>query len=144
MTFTGEYGSASTDVRHRFNLGGSINLKWNIRFSPFVVMQSGAPFDITSGSDLYGTTLFNGRPGFATDPNKPGVIGTAYGLLDPNPSPGETLLPRNYGRGPAQVAVNLRLAKTIGFGGERGGPAREQRPRFRYGHRSRRGQLAGV
>lgn len=51
----------------------------------------------------------------ARDANKPGVIQTAYGLLDPNPTAGE-LLPRNYGRGPGQVSMNLRLTKTIGFG----------------------------
>ena len=56
-------GRQSTDVRHRFTVGGSINLKWAVRISPFVVAQTGAPFDITAGSDLYGTTLFNGRPG---------------------------------------------------------------------------------
>jgi hypothetical protein len=101
--------------------GGSITLRGNIRISPFAVVQSGAPFDITAGSDLYGTTLFNGRPGFATDPSRPGLVPTAYGLLDPNPIPGETLVPRNYGRGPGQVSVNLRIAKSIGFGAERGG-----------------------
>src|SRR5204862_6545609 len=68
----GEYGPAATDVRHRVTVGGSINLKWAVRISPFVVVQSGAPFDITAGSGLYGTTLFNGRPAIATDPNKPG------------------------------------------------------------------------
>jgi hypothetical protein len=119
----GEYGPAATDVRHRVTFGGSVTFRWNIRVSPFVVVQSGAPFDITAGSDLFGTTLFNGRPGIATDPNRPGLIQTAYGLLDPNPSPGEALLPRNYGRGPDQVTVNLRVAKTIGFGRERGGTA---------------------
>src|SRR5262249_24489455 len=77
-----ECGPASTDVRNRVTAGGSINLKWAIRISPFAILQSGAPFDITSGSDLYGTTLFNGRPGLATDPNKPGLIATSYGLLD--------------------------------------------------------------
>jgi Carboxypeptidase regulatory-like domain len=118
-SFAGEYGPASTDIRHRFTLGGSINTRWNVRLSPYVTMQSGAPFDITTGSDLYGTTLFNGRPGFATDPTKPGLIPTAYGLLDPNPTPGERLVPRNYGRGPAQIALNLRLSKTFGFGGEK-------------------------
>jgi hypothetical protein len=117
----GEYGPASTDVRHRVTAGGSINLKWAIRISPFAVVQSGAPFDITAGNDLYGTTLFNGRPGLATDPSKPGLIPTSYGLLDPNPTSGERLLPRNYGRGPGQISVNLRVAKTIGFGSERGG-----------------------
>jgi hypothetical protein len=125
--FAGEYGPASTDVHHRFTVGGSITLRWAVRISPFVVAQSGAPFDITSGSDLYGTTLFNGRPGIATDPAKPGLIQTAYGLLDPNPAAGERLLGRNYGRGPGQFNVNLRIAKTIGLGRERGGSA-DSRP----------------
>ena len=72
--FAGQYGPAATDIHHRATIGGSINLKWAVRISPFVVMQSGAPFDITTGSDLYGTTLFNARPGIATDPTKPGLI----------------------------------------------------------------------
>ena len=118
--FAGEYEPAATDVHHRFTIGGSINLKWAVRISPFVVAQTGAPFDITAGNDLYGTTLFNGRPGIATDPSKPGLIQTSYGLLDPNPTPGERLLSRNYGRGPGQFNMNLRIAKTIGFGKERG------------------------
>jgi hypothetical protein len=118
--FTGEYGPASTDVRHRATLGGSINSRWNIRLNPFIVVQSGVPFDITTGTDLYGTTLFNARPGFATDPTKLGLIQTAYGLLDPNPTPGEKIVPRNFGRGPGQISVNLRISKTFGFGGERG------------------------
>jgi hypothetical protein len=127
-SFAGEYGPAATDVHHRVTVGGSINLKWAVRISPFVVMQSGAPFDITAGNDNYGTTLFNARPGIAADPNKPGLILTRYGLLDPNPSTGERLLPRNYGRGPGQYNVNLRIAKTFGFGGERGAAKNDARP----------------
>ena len=118
--FAGQYGPAATDIHQRVTIGGSINLNWGVRISPFVVMQSGAPFDITTGNDPYGTTLFNARPGIATDPNKPGLIQTSYGLLDPNPSPGERLLPRNFGRGPGQYSVNIRIAKVIGFGKERG------------------------
>lgn len=119
--YTGEYGPAATDIRHTVNITGTINTKWDIRLSPFLNFQSGAPFDITTGSDLYGTTLFNARPGIATDPSKPGLIPTVYGLLDPNPSPGEQILSRNFGRGPAQIWVNFRIAKTFGFGPERGG-----------------------
>jgi len=126
--FAGEYGPASTDVHHRVTVGGSINLKWAVRISPFVVLQSGAPFDITAGSDLYDTTMFNGRPGIATDSNKPGLIPTSYGLLDPNPTPGEQLLSRNFGRGPGQINVNLRITKTIGFGRERGASSSDARP----------------
>lgn len=53
-----------------------------------------------AGSDLYGTTLFNGRPGIAVDASKSGLVQTSYGLLDPSPSPDAALLGRNYGRGP--------------------------------------------
>ncbi len=125
--FTGEYGPAATDIRHRFSLSGSFNTKWNVRLSPFVILDSGPPFDITVGRDLYGTTLFNGRPGIPNDQNKPGLIRTSYGLLDPNPTPEERILPRNYGRGPGSVTVNVRLTKTLEFGGERGSAATAQR-----------------
>jgi len=129
--YAGEYGRASTDIRHRVTAGGSISLKGNVRISPFAVAQTGAPFDITAGSDLFGTTMFNARPGIpanavngapvnAANPAKTGLIPTPYGLLDPNPTPGEALLPRNYGRSPGQINMNLRVAKTIGFGKERG------------------------
>ena len=127
--YSGEYGPASTDVHHRMFLGGSVNTKWNLRLSPFVVVQSGPPFNITSGGDIFDDTLFNGRPGIATDTSLPDcrqsrvtgcVYYTQYGELDPNPKPGEAILPRNFGRGPGSVSLNLRLSKTFGFG-----PARE-------------------
>lgn len=113
---SGEYGPASTDVRHRVTAGGSVALRWSVRVSPYLVAQSGAPFDITAGDDLYGTTLFNSRPGFANNPLKSGLIETSYGLLDPQPDATETLVPRNYGRAPALISVNLRIGKAFGFG----------------------------
>jgi hypothetical protein len=118
--YDGEYGPAAADVHQRVSVNGSVNTKWNVRFSPLVSLQSGAPFDITAGSDLYGTTLFNGRPGIATDPSRPGLIRNQYGLFDPNPTPGEKPVGRNFGRGPGQMSVNLRVAKTFGFGAESG------------------------
>jgi hypothetical protein len=59
-----------------------------VRLRPLVILQSGPPFDITTGQDLYLTTLFNARPGIATDLNKSGGIETRYGLLDTTPEPG--------------------------------------------------------
>jgi hypothetical protein len=114
---TGEYGPAATDVDHRVTLSGSVNTGWSILLNPFLVLESGPPFDITVGRDLYGTTLFNARPGIPTNLNQPGLIQTKYGWLDPNPAEGEKTLSRNYGRGPGSVTVNLRLTKTINFGG---------------------------
>ncbi len=117
--FSGEYGPAATDIHHTVSASGTIDTRWNIRLSPLINIQSGAPFNITTGGDPYGTTLFNARPGIAMDALKPGLIPTQYGLLDPNPGPGEPILSRNYGRGPGQVSVNLRIAKSVGFGPER-------------------------
>jgi hypothetical protein len=114
--YSGDYGQASTDVRHRVSAGGSIELKWNFRLNPLFVLSSGPPFDITAGRDIFGDTLFNGRPGIATDPLKTGVIATKYGLLDPIPTPDEKILPRNFGRGPGSVMLNLRIGKTFTFG----------------------------
>ncbi len=133
--FRGEYGPAATDIRNRFTLGGSIQARWHIRLSPFVILQSGAPFNITSGNDLFGTSLFNARPGFASGATQPGLVATRYGLLDPNPAPGEQIVPRNYGRGPAQFTVNLRLSKTIGFGRERDGAGPAPAPSLSAGQR---------
>ena len=112
----GEYGPASTDVRQRVSFGGTLIPKWGVRLSPLLTMESGSPFDITAGRDLYGDTLFNGRPGFAANASKAGVVPTAYGFLDPNPTPDERLVPRNYGRGPGAILFNLRIAKTLTFG----------------------------
>jgi hypothetical protein len=120
--FDGEYGPAGTDTRHHAFIGGSINSRWNLRLSPYIVVRSGRPYDITVGRDLYGTTLLTARPGIAVTPEqlaKPGLVTTPYGVLDPNPSPGEEILPRNFGRSPGSITVNMRLSKTFGFGGER-------------------------
>lgn len=115
-TSSGEYGPASTDVRHRVTAGGSVALRWSVRVSPYLVAQSGSPFDITAGDDIYGTTIFNSRPGFADNPLKPGLIETSYALLDPRPDATEAVVPRNYGRAPALISVNLRIGKAFGFG----------------------------
>jgi len=114
--FAGEYAPAITDIRNSVVIGGSYE-RWKLRISPMLTLRSGPPFDITTGSDIYGDTLFNARPGITTDPNKAGLIQTRYGLLDPNPAPGEATLSRNYGRGPGYILLNLRLTKLFEFGG---------------------------
>lgn len=119
-SLAGEYGPASVDIRHRVSLAGTLSAKWGIRLNPLVTANTGPPFDITSGRDLFGDTIFNDRPAIATDPNKPGVVRTAYGLLDPNPSPGQPLLSRNFGRGPGQIMANLRVSRTFTFGSREG------------------------
>jgi hypothetical protein len=113
----GEYGRSALDIRHRFSLFGSISgLPWGLRANPFVTFRSGLPFNIFIGRDLNGDSLFNERPAFATDLSRTSVRVTPYGTFDLDPQPGQTIIPRNYGTGPAFFSVNMRLSKTIGFG----------------------------
>ena len=114
-----EWGPTRFDIRQRFFIGGSITAPFKLTFSPFITGSSGAPYNITTGNDFNGDLIYNERPAFATDPNAPGVVSTAYGLLNINPQPGDKIIPRNYGRGPAQFNLNLRLARTWGFGKSR-------------------------
>lgn len=113
---SGEYGRANFDVRHRFVLGGTIGAPWGISLNPFIIGSSGRPFNITTGRDSNGDTLFSDRPALATDPTKPGVVATRFGVFDPNPAPGQALIPRNFGEGPGFFVVTLRVSRTWGFG----------------------------
>jgi len=111
-----EFGRSLLDVRHRLVLGGSINAPWGVSLNPLIILRSGSPFNITTGRDANGDTLFTERPAFAADPGSPGVIVTHFGAFDPNVSPGQRIIPRNFGDGPSFFSVNLRLSKRFGFG----------------------------
>ncbi len=116
-----DYGRAPFDIRNRLFLSGSASLMHNIRISPFVIANSGVPLNITTGQDNNGDSFFNDRPAFAATPG--GVctapaISTQYGCFNVNPASGERPIPINYGKGPANVTVNMRLSKTFGFGSE--------------------------
>ena len=118
-----DYGRAGFDVRHRLFLSGSASFAHNIRISPFVLVNSGAPFNITTGQDNNGDSFFNQRPGFVTPgcaANTP--IVTSRGTFDVNPTPCERIIPINYGNGPANATVNVRFSKTFGFGAETAEP----------------------
>ena len=110
-----DYGQASFDVRHRAFVGGSISMPWGLRASPFVVAQSGSPFNITTGQDVYGTNTFNARPTVGTC-GSPGVKSTVYGCFNEAAKPGQIGIPINEETGPARFTLNMRLSKTFGFG----------------------------
>lgn len=123
-----EYGRAGFDVRHRAFIGGSITIPFGISLNPFIVMHSGAPFNIITGEDLNGDSLFNDRPAWATDLSRPSVLRTRWGNLDTRPQAGQTIITRNLGDSSGMFAVNLRVSKSFGFGGrlgasESGGPS---------------------
>jgi len=120
--FMQDWGRSSLDRKHRFQLIGSVAAPLNIRLSPFLTMISGSPYDVTLGRDIYGDTLKNSRPTFATNSC---LVPEATPLGDfcTDPSPGLTtnLVPRNYLTSAGLISANLRVARTWGFGPARRG-----------------------
>jgi hypothetical protein len=114
-----DFGRTSFDIRYRTFIGGNIALPFGFRASPFVIFNSGTPFNITIGQDRNGSTILNQRPFFAASPNQQGAIATPFGVFDPGLTPaiaGEQIIPSYLGTGPNEFVFNLRLAKTFGFG----------------------------
>jgi len=112
-----DYGRAAFDVRHRVFFGGTIGLPYNFRLSPFLIAQSGVPFNITTGQDVNGDSIFNDRPAFATPQSIPkNVVTNKFGSFDVVPQPGESLVPINSLTSAGRFSLNLRLSKTFGFG----------------------------
>jgi Carboxypeptidase regulatory-like domain len=111
------YGNAPWVTRNRFFVGGNVGMPYGFSFSPFMVVTSGRPYNVTLGQDLNGDSIFNDRPAFAS-----GACVTCTPLLasyfNPNPALGDPLVPVNNYFGPGQFAMNARLSKTFGFGKE--------------------------
>jgi hypothetical protein len=82
----GERGRADFDRRHRLNLMALYRLPLGFRFGTVTVLNSGIPFNITTGFDNNRDTVANDRP--------PGVD-------------------RNTGRGPGFAAVDVHLSKSF-------------------------------
>ncbi|MEP7339843.1 MAG: carboxypeptidase regulatory-like domain-containing protein [Acidobacteriota bacterium] len=124
-----EWGRALTDRRHSFFVGGTINLPWAFRLSPFVQAISGAPFNITTGQDDNRDAIINDRP--AGNQRNSDLAAEVYSSLTnrclTNCQPGATpvmlieFLRTNFPNGvraigPNQLYTNLSITKTFGFG----------------------------
>jgi Carboxypeptidase regulatory-like domain/TonB dependent receptor len=128
-----DYGRAAFDIRNRYFLGGTMALPWGLQLSPFIVANSGSPYNVTLSQDLIGSAILNQRPGLISSAAcaKQTITGSVYctpaGTFDSVPTSGETLVPVNYLTGPGHFTLNVRLSKTFGFG--QGAEARAGRTR---------------
>jgi len=117
---SGEFGRGSFDVRHRFTIFGTVNLPWwKVVLNPFVVANTGPPFNIITGQDLNLDRQVNERPSFAGPNANCSAITircTPFGNFNLVPLPGETIIPRNFGQAPGSFVVNLRVSRTFAFG----------------------------
>ena len=110
-----DYGRSSFDIHNRFLLGGNLQAPYGVSFSPMMVVESGQPYNISIGQDLNGDNQFNDRPAFATA-SSTDIVKTSYGSLDLDPAANAARIPFNYGTGPSQFSMNLRMSKSFGIG----------------------------
>lgn len=110
-----DYGSDLNDIHAFSNIGITYTGPWGLTFNSLIRMASANRFNITTGRDTNGDGVFTERPAFATDVTKPGVVVSRFGAFDPNPGPGQQIIPRNFGTGPTLFQANLRIAKTFRF-----------------------------
>jgi hypothetical protein len=90
-----DWGPSAQDIRHRLFVMLNTPVRFGMRAGLNVQVSSAAPYNITTGRDDNGDTVFNDRP--------EGVG-------------------RNSARGASLMTANLRLNRTIGFGGPASGP----------------------
>ena len=116
---SGEWGRSINDIRHRFTLFGTFNYPklWKLTFNPLIVLNTGGPFNITTGTDTNLDRAYNERPTFAQLNafciNRP----TRCTNFDFS-STSTDIIPRNYGNSPGSVSVNFNVSRTFSFGGE--------------------------
>ena len=120
-----EWGpSTFADVRHRVVVGTSLPLPLKFSVSPFIILSSGTPYNITTGRDTHGDGITAERPALMAGVTASACTGSnliyqaAFGCFNLNPAPGTATISRNFARGPATANVNLRLSRTWTFGGK--------------------------
>lgn len=111
-----DYGRDDSDTAQSFYTGAAVNLPKGFTFQPFISARTGRPFNITTGTDLNGDTIYNDRPAFATDLSRSSVVKTAYGNFDTAPMPSQTIIPYNYGRGSGLLWIDLQATKVFHIG----------------------------
>jgi hypothetical protein len=145
--FSTEYGRASTDIRHRFVVTGNFRAPWNISLNPFVIVQSGRPFNITLGRDINGDTLNTERPVLAPAgadcSDTANIKCTPYGNFKLTFAPSDVMIPRNFAEGPGSVTFNLRVSKTWNFGSEARSSASNRQDQSNQSEQGRRNTMMG-
>ena len=124
---SGEWGRASGDIRHNFSLFGTYNNPklWKLSFNPFLVINSGGPFNIITGTDSNQDRVATERPTFAQLNAYCTKVPERCTHFDYSRTD-NTIIPRNYGNAPGSVSVNLRVSRTFSWGGEARAAANRQ------------------
>ncbi|GGA64645.1 hypothetical protein GCM10011507_15350 [Edaphobacter acidisoli] len=118
-----DYGRASFARRQFGVIGGTMQLPYSFTASPFIIAMAGSPYNIVTGTDPLGSTVYNTRPYFASGNSGSCVSSAAFSSTDTG---GLTPVPINYCTSPANATINLRLNRVFGFGERTGQQAASQ------------------
>ena len=134
-----DYGRTTFDVRDRLFFAGSIALPAAFEFSPFMIFQTGQPYNVTTGADNLDDTFFNYLPdlvsGVAPNGSTIKTIPGCGTFAQPGVVPGASLAPINDCSGPSEFTFNFRLTKTFGFGARLQGSDSDNQGQFGdHGH----------
>lgn len=118
-----DYGRTGFETRNRAFMAGSVTLPHLIQFSPFVIAQSGSPYNVTLGTDQNNDSYFNERPNvlpasMANGNSVKSIPGCNLGFAQPTDpiAAGYDTAPINACTGPNLFTFNFRLTKAFGFG----------------------------
>lgn len=111
-----DYGRSADTPAVLYNGGLQFTAPWGLQVTPYLVAHSGMPFNLTTGTDLNGDTLYNDRPAFADGQAPATAVATVLGNFNVQPIPGQTVLPRNYARSPGYAWLQLRVIKDFHLG----------------------------
>ena len=109
-----DYGRAGFNHKNFSVIYGSVNLPYKFTASPFLIAQSGLPYNLTTGTDVNGDSVYNDRPAFAT--GVPASCTNASSFVTPTAGSTYSAVPINYCTAPGNFTLNLRVARTFGFG----------------------------
>ena len=142
-----DYSRAAFDFRHRAFISATTTLPWKIRMAPFIFMQSGLPYNVTSGVDTNGDGNPNDdRPAFAQNPSRLSVIdepGSGAFDIAPGTLPNAVIVPHNYLQGPGILSLTVRVSRSWSFGESGSGGGNTGDDAVRGGEAIRNGGLSG-
>ncbi len=111
-----DYSRAALNHAQTFTGGFQWVLPYGVQMTPFLYAHSGTPFNVTTGQDWNGDTIYNDRPGIPTGASQASVVATAFGNFDVSPTYGQPVLPRNNATSPGYFWLQLQASKGIHLG----------------------------
>jgi hypothetical protein len=112
-----DYGPITGYSPHQLYTGFNAHPGLGFNVNMFLAVRSRSYFNITTGSDSNGDTIYNDRPSFATSATPAASLRqTPWGNFDITPQPGETIIPFNAFRAPGVVYTESSISRDFRFG----------------------------